>query len=167
MPGQLPPPQLVLRDIHMPPAPSWWPPAPGWWLSALLLLLLIVLLAWLATRRFRRRRALRQVLAEVDRLDTRHADDDEALAYGLHQLLRRMARRYAAGAVTARGESWRTTLAEVPVQASVLDTLVGLEQRIYRSSSAFDRVQALAATRTWLSMAWRRMPGTHRSKAHA
>ncbi|MBP6325901.1 MAG: DUF4381 domain-containing protein, partial [Dokdonella sp.] len=20
-----------LRDIHLPPDPSWWPPAPGWW----------------------------------------------------------------------------------------------------------------------------------------
>lgn len=25
-----------LRDIHLPPDPSWWPPAPGWWLIALL-----------------------------------------------------------------------------------------------------------------------------------
>ena len=25
---------LVLRDVHVPPAPSWWPPAPGWWLLA-------------------------------------------------------------------------------------------------------------------------------------
>ena len=27
-----------LRDIHLPPAPSWWPPAPGWWLLAFVLL---------------------------------------------------------------------------------------------------------------------------------
>ena len=26
----------VLRDIHLPPDPSWWPPAPGWWMLAAL-----------------------------------------------------------------------------------------------------------------------------------
>jgi hypothetical protein len=25
-----------LRDIHLPPDPSWWPPAPGWWMLAAL-----------------------------------------------------------------------------------------------------------------------------------
>ena len=37
----------VLRDIHLPPDPSWWPPAPGWWMLAGLLLLLALLAAWL------------------------------------------------------------------------------------------------------------------------
>ena len=32
-----PPPGPQLRDIHLPPAPSWWPPAPGWWVLAALL----------------------------------------------------------------------------------------------------------------------------------
>ncbi len=27
-----------LRDIHLPPEPSWWPPQPGWWLIALAVL---------------------------------------------------------------------------------------------------------------------------------
>ena len=35
-------PQLQLRDIHLPPEPSWWPPAPGWWLLALLLVIYLV-----------------------------------------------------------------------------------------------------------------------------
>ena len=30
-----------LRDIHLPPTPSWWPPAPGWWLLAIVVLIAI------------------------------------------------------------------------------------------------------------------------------
>ena len=36
---------IVLRDIHQPPAPSWWPPAPGWWLVAIAGLMAIWLIA--------------------------------------------------------------------------------------------------------------------------
>jgi len=167
MPGLATPQKLVLRDIHMPPAPSWWPPAPGWWVLAAVLLLALGLLAWAVSRQRRRDRVLRQLLAEVDRLDACHVDDDQALAYGLHQLLRRMARGYAANAVSERGEPWRQTLARVPVKAPVLDVLVGLERRIYRSGGGFDRAQAVAATRTWLAMAWRKSPGERGGRPHA
>ena len=37
-------PELQLRDIHLPPEPSWWPPAPGWWLLAAILVAAIVVL---------------------------------------------------------------------------------------------------------------------------
>ena len=29
---------LVLRDLHLSPAPPWWPPASGWWWLAAALL---------------------------------------------------------------------------------------------------------------------------------
>ncbi len=37
-----------LKDIHLPPEPSWWPPACGWWLLTALLLTIIVfgLIKW-------------------------------------------------------------------------------------------------------------------------
>lgn len=158
---------LSLRDIHLPPSPSWWPPAPGWW--ALAVLLLAVLFAAVsAWRRRRRRGAWRyRALAEIDALATEHADDDTALAAGLHQLLRRAARRYEAAATQQRGEQWRQTLARVPADAATLDALMALEQRMYRPLAAFDRPAALAATRRWLQAALRQMPHGRREAPHA
>jgi Flp pilus assembly protein TadB len=144
-----------LRDIHLPPEPSWWPPAPGWWvLAALLLALLLVGIWWWR----RQRRALRQrrlVWRELDALARQHQADGDAmaLATGLHQLLRRVARRHDAQATRQRGDHWRRTLARVPVDAAVLEQLLALEQRIYRPASSFDHVVALAAARQWLRLA--------------
>lgn len=159
-------PKLVLRDIHMPPPPSWWPPAPGWWLLAALLLVLLGLGVFVGLRQRRRRRACKRVLAEVSAMETRHAGD-EALARGLHQLLRRSARRYDAAAVQKRGEAWRQTLARVRVKAGTIDVLMLLEQRMYQPMSTFDRTAALAATREWLSAAWRRQPRKQKVPGHA
>jgi len=160
------PPKLVLRDIHMPPAPPWWPPAPGWWLLAALVLVSLGLGVFFGLRHRRRRRACKQVLAEVAALEARHADD-EALARGLHQLLRRSARRYDTAAVQKRGEAWRRTLARVRVKAATIDVLMLLEQRMYQPMSTFDRTAALAATREWLSVAWRRAPRRQEAPEHA
>src|SRR5690606_33347163 len=41
--GVMQEPALLLRDIHQPPAPSWWPPAPGWWLLAGIVLVVFAL----------------------------------------------------------------------------------------------------------------------------
>jgi len=159
----------ALRDIHLPPAPSWWPPAPGWWLLAALLLALaaIGLLAW--RRRRRARIVLRRVLAEVDALAARHAADadDGAFAAGLHQLLRRAARRLDARAVSADGEAWRALLARVPVDAGTMAQLERLEQALYRPLP-LDRDAALAAARRWLARALRqRVPRKAEPVAHA
>ncbi|HEY0199452.1 MAG TPA: DUF4381 domain-containing protein [Rhodanobacter sp.] len=145
----------VLRDIHLPAEPSWWPPAPGWWALAVLLLLVLLASAWWGRRRrdaaYRRQR----VLDELERLSSRHARDGDhtVLAGGLHQLLRRVARRHAASAARQRGDAWRDTLARVPVDAATLDQLVALESAIYRPASTFDHAAAIAAVRQWLSLA--------------
>lgn len=98
----------VLRDIHLPPEPSWWPPAPGWWL---LLVLALALLAWVASRVARRLRAQRRRRAlqrELDVLLATHAGEDAAAARvaALSVLLRRVARRYAPQALLLRDEDW-------------------------------------------------------------
>lgn len=159
-------PKLVLRDIHMPPSPPWWPPAPGWWLLVALLLVSLGFGVLFGLRHRRRRRACTRVLAEVAALEARHADD-EALARGLHQLLRRSARRYDAAAVQKRGDAWRRTLARVRVKTSTIDVLMLLEQRMYQPMSTFDRAAALAATREWLTAAWRRAPRRQEVPGHA
>ncbi|MEW9573508.1 DUF4381 family protein [Rhodanobacter sp. Si-c] len=145
----------VLRDIHLPPAPSWWPLAPGWWLLAALLLLMLAAATW----SWRRHRLLlkqrRLLLDELERLAACHVrdGDDAALAAALHQLLRRVARRHDDAATKQRGASWRTTLARVPVAAPVLDRLMVLEQVIYRPQAEFDAPTTLAAARSWLQAA--------------
>jgi len=46
---------LPLRDVQLPPAPSWWPPAPGYLMIGGVLLLLLVAMAFLWWQRRRRR----------------------------------------------------------------------------------------------------------------
>ncbi len=146
----------ALRDIHLPPEPSWWPPAPGWWLLAVLSLVLLLFGAWWWNRRRHTLLQRQQVLSELDRLVLQHRQDGDhaALASGMHQLLRRVARRHVAQAVHQRGEAWRQTLARVPVEASTLQHLVALDQRIYRPPASFDDADAVAtAARQWLRVA--------------
>lgn len=141
----------VLRDIHLPPAPGWWPPAPGWWVLAGLLVLLLGLLArrwWQAHQRARRRRAL---LAMLDAVVAGHGGSPQALAAGLHDLLRRAARRQDAGAVTQRGVAWRATLARVPVPQTTIDRLMQLDDAMYRPEGAIDTNAMASAMRAWLT----------------
>lgn len=156
---------LPLRDIHLPPNPSWWPPAPGWWVLLALAGVLIAA-AYLLYRRARRARAWgAHMAAEIRQAAECHADDDAAFAAALHQLLRRAAWRYAADAHHAQGESWRQVLAQVPVDATTLATLMTLEARMYQPHAAFDRRAAQEAARRWLQAAWRRMPSMEASRA--
>ncbi|GAB2564746.1 DUF4381 domain-containing protein [Dyella jejuensis] len=149
------PAQLALRDIHLPPAPSWWPPAPGWWVSCGVLCVALALASLAYRRRRRRRRWREQVLAEIPQLAMRHAGDDAAYATSLHQLLRRAARRYATDAHHVQGASWRQVLAQVPVDTATLDTLMALETRMYRPQADLDRQAAQAAVHRWLQAALR------------
>jgi len=150
----------TLRDIHLPPEPAWWPPAPGWWVLAVLLLVALLMGAWLWRRRQRMVWQREQVLIELDRLmrQQQHDGDQAALASGLHQLLRRVARRHDARAAQQRGDLWRQTLARVPVDALTLDRLLVLDQAIYRPQLPFDHAAAVVAVRQWLRLALR--PGT-------
>jgi len=160
-----------LRDIHLPPEPSWWPPAPGWWVLAGLLLLALLATIWLWRKYRRAQHQRRQVLLELDRLVMQHQrDGDQAtLASGLHQLLRRVARKHDVLAAQQRGEAWRQTLARIPVDAVTLGRLLALDQQIYQTPSSFDHAAAVTAVRQWLRLAlkpaaWKRAA---QEQAHA
>ena len=58
-----------LKDVHLPPDPSWWPPAVGWWLLAIALIGLLVWLiikAWKAYTLRQPIRAARAALANLN-----------------------------------------------------------------------------------------------------
>lgn len=98
----------LLRDIHLPAAPSWWPPAPGWWVLALLAAGLLVWIAWRLRRRARAVRRRRLLLAAWKELRGRHPLETDAagLVAALSVLLRRAARQYAPHALALQGEAW-------------------------------------------------------------
>ena len=92
---------LVLRDVHVPPAPSWWPPAPGWWLLAgVVVLVLLGIAAW----RWHRRRCLQRWQRWFDAVPQGRAPAEQVAAAS--DLLRRAARRVSPGADLLEGEAW-------------------------------------------------------------
>ena len=147
---------LVLRDIHMPPAPSLWPLAPGWWVLLVLVCVAAISL-WLLYRSTHKKRRMRErILAEIEQVAARHPRDDAAYAAALHQLLRRAAWRYASDAHSSQGERWKQVLAQVPVDAATVNALMTLEARMYQPHADFDRSRVEAAARRWLNIALRR-----------
>jgi len=146
---------LVLRDVHMPPSPSWWPPAPGWWVLFGVVCLLLVA-GFVLYRRWHEAHMRRQrVLAELQALAKQHGNDDIAYASSIHQLLRRAVRRYASDAHQLQGERWRAMLGRVPVDAATLDKLMTLDARMYQPRADFDRLGVQAAAYRWLEAAVR------------
>lgn len=144
-----------LRDIHLPPAPTWWPPAPGWWALGVVALLLAGVVIWFARKRRRVLRQRQAVMDELDRIVSRYDDggDPATLISGLHQLLRRVARTHDASAVRQRGEAWRRTLSRVPLDPAMLEELVRLDGRLYRPPAEFDHAVTITAVRRWLQAA--------------
>lgn len=109
----------VLRDIHLPPEPSWWPPAPGWWLLAALSLLLLAWIAWRALRLRRLARARRLLQREFEAARTAHPSQSAAAEQvaALSLLLRRAAKQHSPHAVRLRDEDWLAFLdADDPAQ---------------------------------------------------
>lgn len=92
---------LVLRDVHVPAAPSLWPPAPGWWLVAGGVALLLILGGVVLWRRRRRLRTWQRMFDDASR-----APQPVLQAAAISELLRRAARRADAKADRLHGEAW-------------------------------------------------------------
>ena len=160
-----------LRDIHLPPEPSWWPPAPGWWLLAVVAAAVLwYLMQWLL-RNARARRWRRRVHAELETIASVHAahSDSAQLAADLSQLLRRAARLIEPSAVALRGEAWLVFLdRQLPSERAALSpfrTGVGrvLTDAPYRSAADpalqhLDAPALLTLVRDWLAAA---LPRSH------
>lgn len=92
---------LVLRDVHVPPAPPLWPPAPGWWLVIGVVALLLIFGAAMLWRRHRRLQALKRMFDEASR-----APQPAQRAAAISELLRRAARRVDPKADRLHGDDW-------------------------------------------------------------
>ena len=93
---------LILRDVHLPGAPSWWPLAPGWWMViAAVALLGLAGYLW-HRRRSRRRREMAEIFYRA--LDA--APTPAAQVAAMSELLRRAARRRDRGADRLQGDQW-------------------------------------------------------------
>lgn len=99
---------LVLRDIHITPAPSWWPPAPGWWLLAAVLVAIVALVIVLRARAGRRRRRIAHWFDHA--VDT--AATPPAQVAAMSELLRRAGRRRDPLADRLEGDAWLAFLDE-------------------------------------------------------
>jgi hypothetical protein len=158
----------VLRDIHLPPEPSWWPPAQGWWVLAVLILVGISVVAWGWRRHRQTKRRRQRILRELEQVATQYRQDGNAaaLAGGIQQLLRRVARQHLPAAAQQRGEAWRRTLARMPLDPGALETLLALDRHIYQPGP-FDHTAALNAARDWLRLALRPKYWKRRTRAVA
>lgn len=156
-----PPTGPVLRDIHLPADPGWWPPAPGWWVLAGVVL---GVAGWLGWRRWRgrvARRRLRQADAELSALRAAHAVDGDtsALAAGVSQLLRRVARLGDISAGVARGAQWKAVLSHGSPDPATVDVLARVDEAIYQPRSDLDAEAVVNAARAWLRHVLLRGPG--------
>lgn len=93
---------LPLRDVQLPPAPSWWPPAPGYLMvgGAVLLVILALALLW-----WQRRRRRQRCLQAFDQELATTADATAELA-AIAGLLRRAARQAQPGSESLRDDAW-------------------------------------------------------------
>lgn len=94
-------------------------------------------------------------MMKLDNLASTYARDGDvaALAAGLHQLLRRVARMHDPATTQQSGAAWQQTLARVSVDRATVIRLLALDDAMYRAQSDFDATATLSAARRWLQRA--------------
>lgn len=145
---------LLLRDVHLPEAPSLWPPAPGWWWLAATLAVVALAATLLQRHRLQRRRAINALFD--DALAATHTPAERIGACS--ELLRRAARRRRIDADRLEGDAWLQFLDSRGARFSDGDGRL-LADGAYRrdvSAAQADAVVELARTRFVSLMAGRR-----------
>lgn len=145
---------LLLRDVHVPDAPSLWPLAPGWWL--VLAVLGVVIAAVVGLRLYRRHRLARW-RALFDGSGT--TAEPAARVAAISELLRRAARRVDPQADRLQGEAWLGFLdggARKDFTAGAGRILLDGGYRRNVDAGALDRLETVARERFLELMAGRR-----------
>ncbi|MGA9343445.1 MAG: DUF4381 family protein [Rhodanobacteraceae bacterium] len=145
-----------LRDIHLPPPPSWWPPAPGWWLLAALVLAVVAWAIWLLIRRWRLWRWRRRIHAQLAALAAvQRADPDgPRFVAGISQLLRRATLLLDRRAAALSGQRWLEFLdARMGGDAFTRGAGRVLIDAPYRRTADVDASALLQLARRWFARA--------------
>ena len=103
-------PLVNLKDIHLPPAISFWPPAPGWWILSVLFISFIIFGGQWFYKRYKKRKPITEALRILKNLQILHesSKDEVKSLRNLSNLLRRTALTfYKHDAVASlHGPSW-------------------------------------------------------------
>ena len=103
-------PLVNLKDIHLPPAVSFWPPAPGWWILSVLFISSIFFGGLWFYKRYKKKKPITEALRILKNLQIHHENskDEVKSLRNLSNLLRRTALTfYEHDAVASlNGSSW-------------------------------------------------------------
>ncbi|MGH8123563.1 MAG: DUF4381 domain-containing protein [Rudaea sp.] len=141
----------VLRDIHLPPPPSWWPPAPGWWLLAALSVGIAIFIFLYVYKKIRRQRRRRTLMAEFDRTVAAAHGDPPVLAAALSAFLRRLSLTDAPASAALSGNAWLEYL-DKRIASDEFSAGVGraLIEAPYRAHTHYDAPALIALVRRTL-----------------
>lgn len=147
---------LILRDIHLPEAISWWPLAPGWWILLTLVMSLIFVLIWQLTKKdsAKNQRLLNKYIdQEIEKLQ--QIETDQQFIEELSTLMKRIAiSRYGKKVSGYTGEKWLRFLdsrlpdeANKPFSKGAGRALLDLP---YQQSPQLDRSELIETLKDWM-----------------
>lgn len=98
-----------LKDIHQPPAVSWWPLAPGWYVVLVILLLLLAFFGYRYYRKQQQHRRRQRIVQHAEQLLLQYQATQSAASIAqLAVLLRRAAiEKFSRETIASlHGEAW-------------------------------------------------------------